>query len=436
MSKRKYRSVAVKQVCVEQLVESLPSREAVFAVDVAKTGMFAALVDSGGQLAKTVRWTHPGETGDCVRMLGFLRAAGVSLSVAMEPTGTYGDALRWTFGRSGYPVYRVSAKRCHDAAEVYDGVPSLHDAKSSAIIAKLFFDGACEVWPAKNEIRQGLRAELRIVELHEKQFSNNRNLLEALLARHWPELGEQLKLSSAALLELLSQYGGPAGVAANSSEARELMRRVGGCRLAVEKISAVVDSAQHTVGEPQLPEEERLLVHIAKEARRNQRIARESKARIEAKTGDQESTKNMAPVVGKKTAAVLVASLGDPSDYDCAQAYRKSLGLNLWEKSSGDTDDKRRKRGQISLHISRRGPAVSRMLLYYATLRLIQRDEVVAAWYARKVARDGGRAKLKAVVAIMRKLALALWHVSQGEPFDSAKLFDTRRLRLDERRAA
>ncbi|MCP3859487.1 MAG: hypothetical protein GY704_07530, partial [Phycisphaeraceae bacterium] len=50
-------------------------------------------------------------------------------------------------------------------------------------------------------------------------------------------------------------------------------------------------------------------------------------------------------------------------------------------------------------------------------------DAVVAAWYARKVARDGGQAKTKAVIAIMRKLARALWHVSQGHPFDATKLY-------------
>jgi hypothetical protein len=38
--------------------------------------------------------------------------------------------------------------------------------------------------------------------------------------------------------------------------------------------------------------------------------------------------------------------------------------------------------------------------------------------------------KIKAVVALMRKLARALWHVARGKSFDAAKLFDTRRLQL------
>ncbi len=63
-----------------------------------------------------------------------------------------------------------------------------------------------------------------------------------------------------------------------------------------------------------------------------------------------------------------------------------------------------------------------------AALRLIYRDPIVRAWYRKKVARDGGRTKIKAVVAVTRKLVLALWHVARGEAFDASKLFDARRL--------
>jgi transposase len=130
----------------------------------------------------------------------------------------------------------------------------------------------------------------------------------------------------------------------------------------------------------------------------------------------------MRAVVGKKTAAVLAASVGDPRNYSSAEAFVKSLGLNLKEKSSG------KEKG--GLHITKRGPGVARMMLYMAVLRLIQTDAVVRAWYAKKVSQLGGRQKSKAIVAIMRKLAGALWHVAKGSPFDSTKLFDTRRLNL------
>ncbi len=42
-------------------------------------------------------------------------------------------AMRWlgSCAVGGIALYRVSPKRVHDAAEVYDGVPSLHDAKAA-----------------------------------------------------------------------------------------------------------------------------------------------------------------------------------------------------------------------------------------------------------------------------------------------------------------
>jgi hypothetical protein len=54
---------------------------------------------------------------------------------------------------------------------------------------------------------------------------------------------------------------------------------------------------------------------------------------------------------------------------------------------------------------------------------------VANAWYQRKKQRDGGRAS-QAAVALMRKLAKALFHVGHGAVFDSTKLFDIRRLHL------
>jgi transposase len=121
-----------------------------------------------------------------------------------------------------------------------------------------------------------------------------------------------------------------------------------------------------------------------------------------------------APVVGLPTACVLWAYLGDPRGYESAGAYRKAMGLNLKERSSG--------RYQGQLKISKRGQAVVRRLLFFAALRRSQR-EPVRSWYRskKKAERGGGKS---AVVAVMRKLALALQPlaVSRGV-FDARRLF-------------
>jgi len=59
----------------------------------------------------------------------------------MEASGTYGDVLRQMLEDGGFAVFRVSGKKTYDAREIYDGVPSMHDAKAAAIIARLHAAG-------------------------------------------------------------------------------------------------------------------------------------------------------------------------------------------------------------------------------------------------------------------------------------------------------
>jgi transposase len=422
MGKRKYRAIQVKQVDAVALSEELKEGRVVVSVDVAKEDFFAAIQDTEQRVHATVKWDHPGTSWAFIGLLEQLRDGGCEVEVVMEPSGTYGDALRVKLWERGFPVFRVSPKRSHDAAEVYDGVPSLHDAKSAAIVGKLHLDGASEPWPLGSDEERLLSAALRELGVHEKAFRRNRDRLEGLLARHWPELSKILKLGSATLLELLTTFGGPTAVAGKPKKARQLMRRVGGQFLDAAKVDQVVESACSSFGVPQIPQEQRTVKVIAGEARRSQKLAQKAQRRVERLTESLESTKAMAPVLGKTTAAVVVAAVGDPRDYDCPDAYRKSAGLNLKEKSSG--------KHQGGLHITKRGPGVARMYLYLAALRLIQKDVVIRAWYAKKVQRQGGQAKPKAVVAVMRKLIVALWHVARGSQFDSTKLFDVSRLDL------
>jgi transposase len=422
MSKRKYRAIHVNQVDVVALSEALGEGRVVVSVDVAKEEFFAAVQDTEQRVHTTVKWKHPTKSWAFIGFVEELRKHGCAVEVVMEPSGTYGDALRMKLLERDFPVFRVSPKRSHDAAEVYDGVPSLHDAKSAAIVGKLHLDGASEPWPMRKTEERALSATLRVLEVHEKECRRNRNRLEGLLARHWPELPHILDLGSATLLELLIAFGGPAAVARQPKKTRQLMRRVGGHFLDPDKIDQVIESARGTFGVPQIKEEQRTLMTIAGEARRAQKLANKAKRRVERFAEALEPTKAMAPVLGKTTAAVMVAAVGDPRDYDSPAAYLKSVGLNLKEKSSG--------KHQGALHITKRGPGIARMFLYLAVLRLIQSDVVIRAWYAKKVRRQGGKMKSKAVVAVMRKLVLALWHLAQGSEFDSTKLFDTSRLDL------
>ena len=82
------------------------------------------------------------------------------------------------------------------------------------------------------------------------------------------------------------------------------------------------------------------------------------------------------------TACVLWVALGAPKNYHCGEAYRKAMGLNLKERSSGKHKGK--------LKITKRGPAIARRWLYFAAMRLSQEPDV-RRWYEAKKAKDQDR---------------------------------------------
>src|SRR5882672_9039506 len=146
MKRRTYRRRRIHEVTAEQISALSIGSTIVFAVDVAKEDMVAMLVGKAGGESVTVSWKNPVENEAVANLLCALREQGRTVEVVMEASGTYGDVLRHHLGRLGFEIYRVSGKRAHDLAEVHDGVPSLHDAKSAAIIAKLHIDGASARW--------------------------------------------------------------------------------------------------------------------------------------------------------------------------------------------------------------------------------------------------------------------------------------------------
>ncbi len=419
--KRRYRSIPVNDKRVAAVLEKLEDAQVIVGIDIAKTRQFAAFTTTDGEVHAIVRWDHPKQSPQFIELLGRL-SSHATVETVMEPSSTYGDAIRHAILETGLPVFRVNPKRSHDAAEVFDGVPSLHDAKSATIISKLHLDGCSEPWPTTSDRERDLRAALRMLTIYQRQFQQNRNRLESLLARHWPELPRVLELGSVTLLKLVIEFGGAQTVAARPKEAAELMRRTGGHFLDSKKIEMVVADAHHVFGVQPTVGELSTLRELAGEARRCQVAMNKAKKKVEVLTNEEGPAREMRAVVGKTTAAVLVAAAGDPKRYGSSAAYQKALGLNLKEKSSGTF------RG--ALHISKRGSGVARHFLYLAALRLIKNDAIVRAWYDKKVRRQGGALKNKAVIAIMRKLARALWHVARGAEFDSSKLFDVARLRF------
>jgi transposase len=420
VKRRAYRRTPINQFEPNVIRDKVTDDRLVFAIDVAKEDMVAALATEHAEVLMTLAWKHLDDSPMLLDKLDELRQLGFAIEAVMESTGTYGDVLRHQLQAAGFVVYQVSGKRVHDAKVVYDGVASLHDAKSSAIIAKLHVDGKSSVWQDRPEAERELKAAVATMDIYQVQYLRLIHQLESWLARYWPEVTRLVALTSATLVAVLARIGGPRDVAANLVATRELMTGMSHRLMTADKIEQVLQSATSSVGLPLLSEERTALMAIAAEAHRSLRAYKAAKQRmLELASGGASET--IAPAVGGATAAVLLTEVGDPREYTSARAYLKAFGLNLKEKSSGKYQGK--------LRITKCGSGRARQHLWLAVFRWRKKDPIVQAWYAAKVKRDGG-SKARAVVALMRKLVKALFHVARGAPLDSRLLFDVRRLRL------
>jgi transposase len=420
MKKRIYRRMPVNDFQPETISPADLGGKLVFAIDIAKVDMVAAVAASDGRVLQTICWKAPEQNSSVLAILRGFRAAGITVEAVMEPSGTYGDVLRHQLEKHAFPVFMVSGKRTYDAKEIFDGVPSLHDAKSAAIIARLHAEGLSSRLPDEVPERRQLKAALAILDLHQERYLQLVHRLESWLARHWPELPTLIELTSSSLMALLARLGGPADVATNPEQATKLLRGISHRLLPDDKIAAIIASANTSVGVPLVGLERDALMAIAADAYRAHRAFATARTKV-AQLADTTPAAMLAPVVGSTTAAAVFAEVGDARSFPCARAFLKAMGLNLKEKSSGTVQ------GQIK--ITKRGPSRVRQLLWLAVFRWIQDDPIANAWYQRKKQRDGGRAS-RAAVALMRKLAKGLYHVGRGGTFDSSKLFDTRRLQV------
>lgn len=408
-----YRSTEVKHVDLESLIAKIPSGPVWVGVDVGKKHLFVVVRFSDGSFERPWKVKNPSEIEFVVSLLVRL-SKHQRLTVALEPTGTYGDPLRAELAAAGLPVVRVSGKAAKDHSETFDGVPSQHDGKDAAVIAELAAFGKSQPWPYRQLSEEDAALAFWADKVDDYQRLENywTGKLEAFLARHWPELSRLIDLNSVTLLSLVAHYGGPAALAADP-DARKKLQQWGRGSLKNTTLDAILASAGSSYGVAQNRFEMKAAQECAASVLAAQREVKSAKARLEELGQKNEAICRMAKAVGMVTACVLWVTLGDPTNYHCGEAYRKAMGLNLKERSSG--------RHQGQLKITKRGPGIARRWLYLAALRMVQ-DAEVKGWYEAKKVRDKGRAK-GALVGVMRKLALALHAAARGATFDPRRLF-------------
>ena len=286
--------------------------------------------------------------------------------------------------------------------------------------------GLAAEWNPPPSTRTGLRALVELRQHEQRRGEVCFGRLEAVLSRHWPEFGEWMDVrEQKSALRMLATYPSPARVRAEPEMVKSLLREASRARLSAATVEGVVAGTQATLGVPMMAQEERLLSTLAMHALEARERADGLDHDMLELARDNAVFARLQPWMGTYTAAVII-TLCDPLQYAKARQLEKACGLNLREKSSGEYH------GRLS--ITKRGPGLVRQLLYLFALRMLQESSAVRAWYVRRRGYTE-ESKRRAVVAVMRKLVRALFHVDRGATFDASKLFDLRRLELEVARA-
>ncbi len=429
MSKGPYEAVSIKDVDIEYVAQRFDYERLQVGFDVAKEVHFACLM---GPNQEEYYVFYFDARRDLDRMIAFLEGLEADeIRCTMEATGTYGEPLRAGLERHGFEVHQMGAKKCQQAQELFDDVPSLHDGKAAYLLARLSWLELAEKWEARSRRDRRLRAILGELHHHEDTLDRLTGRMEGQLAQFWPELTVELDLRSATLQKLLAEYGCPQAVAADPEGARGVMHRASRGRLGARRMEAVLQAARQTTGVEPIGREVEQIQHLAREMRQAEAERRRCRRQLdevidqEEQDADQEGSEigRLRNFGGVKLASVLVGKLGAPSEYESAAAYEKAAGLNLREKSSGQHH------GEPS--VTKQGPGSVRHNLFMLACRMVQSGDkgcpYLRAWYHERLRRNGG-VRLKGLVAVMRKLIRAIYHIGRGAAYDPCKLFDVSRL--------
>ena len=231
MISKAYRATRVNQVDWDRLARGQEGLDISLGIDVGKHDLWPVCRWADGQFERPWRVKNPEEIPALIALIQRMNT-GRKLVVALESSGTYGDALRQALADAQVAVVRVSNKASHDYAEVFDGVPSQHDGKDAAVIAELAALGKSQPWayePA-SPWEQELTYWVEWMVIHRQILATWQGRLEGLVSRHWPEATRVLKLSSVTLLRVLKEYGDPKALATDPGAAERL--RVWGGSLA------------------------------------------------------------------------------------------------------------------------------------------------------------------------------------------------------------
>ena len=319
--------------------------------------------------------------------------------VGFESTGAYAEPLMHFLRANGVKLVQVNPLHTKKLKDLQGNSPNKTDRKDPKVIADII-----ELGHALTVIiPEGVPADLRrLTHARERTLQRKTALLNQLqdaVFVSFPEFLDIMKdVKTKTAHFLLKHYPMPSDILKCGLEPLAIhLKKISRGKLGHERAQSLYEAAKRSIG---IPEGR---ISLALEIRAFLSALEQCNGFIEQV--EQEISRLLKEVsysrfllsmkgIGSVTVAGLIGEVGDFNAFSTISELLKCAGLNLYEISSG--------KRQGARHISKRGRALMRKLLFYAALCTVRKGGIMHEHYQRYL--QNGMKKVKALVAISRKL--------------------------------
>ncbi len=331
--------------------------------------------------------------------------------VGFESTGVYGQPLiNFLHKKGDVKLVQVNPMHTKRVKEMNGNSPLKTDYKDPKVIADII----CLGHYLTVIIPEGAAADLRsLTQARERALQERTRLgnqLGSLVFSVFPELGDIFSdLTGATCRQLLERCPLPEDIVAlGASGLGQFISKASRGIFGQSKAQEIYDAAQRSIGVQEGSRyKARDIRQLVADINRQAEYIRETEKLMRESLSELEEGRCLLSVkgLGVVTVAGLVGEIADFSKFKKCSEAEKLAGLNLYEISSG--------KYRSGLHISRKGRALMRKLLYFAALSTVRQGGIMHDYYSACLGR--GMPKNKALVAVSRKLLRIMFALARDK---------------------
>lgn len=343
----------------------------------------------------------------------------------VEPTADYHKALSEFLIKKGFHVVLVSNGAVKHNRVLLDGRWDKNDTKDSANVADLISQGKFLYYDFPSHRIRDLRHLLSLKQkLKQQEHSVRMRIRNHLVSQFFPELDKFYGKGESENLAIVKWCLNPQKIArmdfrvffqmVTSHDRGQTQRH---------RLKSIQDAARQSIGcevGESLAFEAKMLVNQLHGIRSS---IKELESKINEISVQLPGYTNITsiPGIGPATAAVLLASIGDPYRFTSAKQLLKLAGLDLSASRSG------KNAARVTPKLSKKGNAKLRYALYQAGLIASYRNKYFVEYYTKiLVGREREKGiKTKMRVKIAAKMLVIAWTLMKtGEMFQGEHLLN------------